>query len=457
MISYMQGKFEQSIELAADVFSDFKPQKAYLISHNDADGYSCLALLRILLAKKGVPAQYLIFNRERSWNEIFKTFVGTPKEKTVIIITDLGGEISEIGRIFKGRPELVIILDHHQPLLDGAPLPENTMVCNPVTFGYDGLKEVAGATITYLFTKKVDLGMIKHAWLATLGISGDSLIHVNELGSYNKDVFDEAVSEGQILEREGACFYGATHERMKNALAWSILPYIPKIQSDPEKAVKILQKINISPEKRVENLDMAEVGRLVQEFGADVAGAFGIFPNKQGILRYCFEHAILLNILGFNDQNLAMQAIANYKPNTIMKQKFVQYISKLSQNLTTFASLPRIEGPNSVLVEAFGILPSSEWSDTASFASVNQIFDSRKMLFLVGKEEDKIKFSVRCSRDFITSHNGDNSNIIIQRIKKDFNCSGGGHSLAGGFKINPNDYDRFKQSIEKYFQEHPEH
>ncbi len=451
----LNGKFEQSIELAATAFLDAKPTQAFLISHNDADGFASLALLQTQLTKKAIPVQNIIFNREKSWSDLFKPLLGKGRPNSVVIITDLGGEISEIGRLFNGRPELVIILDHHLPLWDGTPLPENVLVSNPVQFGFDGLKEVAGATVTYLFAKKVDKSAIKSAWLPVIGISGDSLMHVNEFRSYNKEVFEEAIAEGQITKKDGVCLYGATHEKIKNALAWSILPYIPQVQSDPEKAEKLLRQWNIPPDRLVEYLDEEEVNRLVQAFGPAIAGSFGILAKKQGVLRYCFEHAVLLNILGFKQQNLALQAITSRAATSPMKQQYSKYNLSLSKNLTTFANLPRVEGPNSVIIDVNGILPPSEWSDTSSFASVNEIFDPKKMLFLAGKEEEKIKFSVRCSLAFITSHNGENSNTIIQRIKKDFNATGGGHTLAGGLKINPQDYDRFKHTIEKYFQEKP--
>lgn len=447
----MKGKFNESIELAAAAFVDAKPKKIVLISHNDADGIASLVLLQTLLAKKQVSVQHFIFNREKSWAEFFKPLLGKKQENTAFILTDLGGELSEIARLFEGRPELVVVLDHHQPLQDDTPFPENVLVSNPVLFGLDGLKEVAGAAVTYLFAKQIDLNAIKLAWLAVIGISGDSLMHIDELRSYNKEIYEEAVSEGQVVEKAGACFYGATHEKLKNALAWSILPYLPQIQSDPEKAESLLQKLQISPNKIVESLEEAEVERLVEALGPTVAGSIAIFPKNQGLLRYAFEHAILLNILGFKEQNIALQAISSQNPSSHMKQQYLNHVTNLSKNLTAFSQLPRIEGSNSVIVDVEGVLPPSSWSDTASFSSVNKIFDPTKMLFMAGKEEEKIKFSVRCSREFIETHQGENVNSVIQLIRKDFNAMGGGHPLAGGLKISPHDYARFKQTLENYF------
>ncbi|HMF32024.1 MAG TPA: hypothetical protein VKK79_11440, partial [Candidatus Lokiarchaeia archaeon] len=183
-------QFENAIEDAAIAFSDAKLQRTILISHNDADGYSALAILQALLTRKKIPSQYFIFNRERPWSEFLAPIFTSGQEGTAFIFSDLGGEISEIGRLFDGRPELAIILDHHKPIDDGTPLPENVHFVNPVLAGFDGLKEVAGATVTYLFTKAIDLSAVKTAWLAVIGIAGDSLMHLDALRSYNLEIFE---------------------------------------------------------------------------------------------------------------------------------------------------------------------------------------------------------------------------------------------------------------------------
>lgn len=447
--------FEDQIEIAAMKFSDAGIKEAFLISHNDADGYTALAILQDLLRRKRIPAQYYIFNREKPWSEFLKPLLASEHEHAAFIFSDLGGEISELNQLFRERPEMVFVLDHHFPINDGNPLSENMVFVNPILAGFDGLKEVAGATVTYLFAKVVDLRAIKTAWIATIGIAGDSLMHLDTLKSYNKLVFEEAVSEEQVIAKDGACLYGATHEKVKNALAWSILPYIPEIHSSPQIAASLLDSLNIPPNKNVEFLDQDEVERLTAAISVPIQGTYAILPKKQGVLRYAFEHALLLNVIGFKDKDLGVQALALPKATMVMRQSLTDHIMNLSKNLTTFCELPHVESENAIFVDVEGILPPSAWSDTASFASVNQIFDPRKMLFLSGVDGDRIKFSVRCSKEFIDTHDGDDVSSIIARICENFKATGGGHNLAGGLRMNPEDFTLLKKNIENYFRGDP--
>ncbi len=78
----LSQKFEQSLDRAAVAFLDVNPAYTLLISHNDADGLASLALLQIFLAKKAIPAQNIIFNREKSWSDLFKPLLSKGQEKT---------------------------------------------------------------------------------------------------------------------------------------------------------------------------------------------------------------------------------------------------------------------------------------------------------------------------------------------------------------------------------------
>ncbi|HMF31431.1 MAG TPA: DHH family phosphoesterase, partial [Candidatus Lokiarchaeia archaeon] len=254
-----------------------------------------------------------------------------------------------------------------------------------------------------------------------------------------------------VIAKEGACLYGAMHEKVKNALAWSILPYVPEAQSNPAIAETILDSVNVPATKIVESLEPDEVERLANAISVPITGTYAILPKKQGILRYAFEHALLLNVIGFKDKDMGLQALAASKATAVMKQSVQEHVTNLSKNLTTFCTLPRIESQNAIFVDVEGILPPSAWSDTASFASVNNIFDPNKMLFLSGIEEERIKFSVRCSPEFIASHGGEDVSTVIAHIRGNFDAAGGGHNLAGGLRISPSDFGRIKETIENYF------
>jgi len=77
------------------------------------------------------------------------------------------------------------------------------------------------------------------------------------------------------------------------------------------------------------------------------------------------------------------------------------------------------------------------------------LVDGEKALFIGGmSKEGNMKFSVRCSPIFIKIHNGKGTNMIIKEINNRFGGSGGGHSLAGGMRIDLEKYPLFTREID---------
>ncbi len=99
-----------------------------------------------------------------------------------------------------------------------------------------------------------------------------------------------------------------------------------------------------------------------------------------------------------------------------------------------------------------GKIPPSNWSDTASFSAVNELFDPKKVLFLGGleKKSGTIKLSIRCSRTYLEKQGENGVNKIISRIKSELGGVGGGHKLAGGIRLSRPSYDRLKSSIDDF-------
>ena len=60
-----------------------------------------------------------------------------------------------------------------------------------------------------------------------------------------------------------------------------------------------------------------------------------------------------------------------------------------------------------------------------------------------------MKFSVRCSSEFIKNHDGKGANVIIREINNQFGGTGGGHGLAGGMRIDPEKFPLLKQEIDE--------
>ncbi len=455
-----RNRFLAELDNIVNEFSENSFNNVILISHNDADGISSLHIIQNLLYKMNLEFDYFIYNRSVSWADYLKGIL--PKKdtkkatKTALFFTDVGSNLQELVPIIKdGRKEHYFILDHHEVEAydEQWEFPENLHFLNPSLYGFDGLDHIAGATLAYLFAKKINSTIINQGWLAAIGIAGDSLRPMDKLESFNRDVYEELINEEVIIDEEGLILFGGMHETIKNGLKYCILPFIDGLGGQDDNIIKnFLNNINIDPNKKVINLTSDEIEKIQQEACINNQGHFCILPKKNGLLSFAFEHALLLNILCFKNISAAISITRQKSITRSAKILYVEYVSNLAQNLKNLTHLHRTETKKAIFIEVEGKIPPSNWSDTTSFSSVNEILDPYKILFLGGEEKKNhmIKLSVRCSRKFLTQNNGIGVNHIISRIREEFGGIGGGHKLAGGIRLSIPSYNRLKAQVDDY-------
>ena len=197
-----RNKFLEDLNTAVDQFSDSTFNKIISISHNDADGISSLHIIQNLLYKR-YNYDYFIYNRSVSWSNYLNGILSkNPNDKTALIFTDVGSNLTELIPIIKDRKESFFILDHHE--VDGdinnLEFPENLFFVNPTIHGYDGLDHIAGATLAYMFVKKINYSsIIKQGWLTVIGIAGDTLRSMDKLESFNREIYEELLTEDEAM------------------------------------------------------------------------------------------------------------------------------------------------------------------------------------------------------------------------------------------------------------------
>jgi hypothetical protein len=453
-----QKKFLYDLDIAADNFIDNSKQKyekIISISHNDADGISSLQLIQSLLYKLKLKNDYFIYNRSTSWANYLKGILSKVQESnTALIFTDVGSNLSELIPIITKRQEDFYILDHHEVENgDFQKMPENLYFVNPTIYGYDGLDHIAGATLTYMFAKKIHPSIIKQGWLTIIGIVGDSLRSMDKLKSFNKEIYEEILNEELIENKTGLILFGSMYDSVLNALKYSILPFITGISGENDQKIKdFLKNIQISPNKRYIDIDPDETNNLLNKINAQI-GNYAMLPQKQGILRFAFEHALLLNILAFKNISTAISMIQQKFVTRYAKDLYLEYLSNLVKNLKILTEkVPQLETQKAIFIDAGnGTIPPSNWSDTASFSTVNELFDPHKMIFLGGIEQktQMIKLSIRCTWSYLEDHQNMGVNQVISRIKERYGGMGGGHKLAGGLRLSSASYQRLKENIDQ--------
>jgi single-stranded DNA-specific DHH superfamily exonuclease len=454
-----RNKFLENLNNAVDSFEDYSHNlynNVIAISHNDADGISSLQIIQNLLHKMALNYDYFIYNRSVSWtNYLSGILPKTHSSKTALIFTDVGSNLAELIPLIKKRKEHFYILDHHEVDYDFAldELPENLYFVNPTVFGFDGLDHVSGATLAYMFAKKINRSIIKQGWLAVIGIAGDSLKSMEKLQSFNKEIYQEICDEELVIDKEGLILFGNMHDSIKNGLKHSILPFLNGFSGESDQKIKtFLNKIGINPNKKLVDLDLTEKQSILKNTNVK-EGHFAILPKKQGLLKFAFEHAILLNILSFKNISAAISIIQQKSITRYAKEIYYEYINALSKNLKLLTNeLPRHETKNTIFIDAGnGKIPPSNWSDTASFSSVNELFEPSKMLFFGGleKKTQMVKLSIRCSRKYLENdHKGVNQ--VINIIKQKLGGTGGGHKLAGGIRLSIPSYKLLMERIDEF-------
>jgi len=279
---------------------------------------------------------------------------------------------------------------------------------------------------------------------------------MDKLESFNKEIYEELKQEEVIEDKEGLVLYGSMHESIKNCLKYSILPYVNGLGGEDDQTIKLfLKKLRIDPSKRAIDLDPAENQKIQEKLTEDCIGHYALLPNKQRILKFAFEHALLLNILCFKNINAALSIIQRKAITLYAQNLYYDYVSNLVQNLKiiTTAKLPRFETAKAIFIDVGdGKIPPSNWSDTASFSTVNEVVDPNKVLFLGGEEKKNhmMKLSIRCSRTYLKQANNRGVNSIISQIKDDLGGMGGGHKLAGGIRLSKASFKRLKETIDNY-------
>ena len=454
-----QVNFLADLNNAIDSFVDNSHDynKVIIVSHNDADGISSLKIIQNLLHGIHLENDYFIYNRSSSWANYLNGILPRSKvNKGSLIFTDVGSSLAELIPIIKNRREDFYILDHHEVEndFDFDQIPENLYFVNPTIHGYDGLDHVAGATLAYMFAKSIKPSVIKQGWLTIIGIAGDSLRSMDKLKSFNKEIYNEIKDEEIIIDKEGLILFGSMHDTIKNGLKYSILPHVKDLSGETdEKIKKFLQDHEIEPKKKVSDLNSSEIEKIIT-FTNATKGHYALLPQKQGMLNFAFEHALLLNILSFKNISSAVSIIQQKRITRYANDLYYDYINALSTNLKVISKeLPQFETDKAIFINAGnGKIPPSNWSDTASFCSVNELLDPNKMLFLGGleKKTQMMKLSIRCSRKYLEAHHGRGVNQVITKIKDSLGGMGGGHKLAGGIRLSIPSYNRLKENIDNY-------
>lgn len=430
---------ELSEKAAEKILSYPESSTIRVVSHYDADGITAAAIISKALRRKGY--NFHISLMRNPFTEGLKRL--KKEDNDLIIFTDMGsGQIEQIENIDTES----IIIDHHQAIKEKTKshiLQINSNLCD-----INGNYEACGATLVFSVAKSIDNENIDLSPLALTGATGDKQ-YIGGIRGYNKQVLTEALEEKTLQEKTEPKLSG---ENIFDSLYYSIDPYYPELSGNKEQIEKILKKLNIKPDSKVDELTEKQKKQLnsylllvliendVEKNILDTVIRKRYYSIEKG---YELEsYADLLDSCGKGGKRGLALATAlgdqeAYKKAAKLEKKYKQKILKELMRLDE-------EGAKEKKTFRYFYCKESSQGGVVGGIAVNFIFDKQKPLLSISRKNDEIHVSCRGTQHLVSK--GLDLGEAMKQTAEKLNGNGGGHKIAAGATI---DSDKEKQFLEQ--------
>ncbi|MEM4625752.1 MAG: DHH family phosphoesterase, partial [Candidatus Pacearchaeota archaeon] len=135
-------------------------KEVQIISHYDTDGITSAAIIITALQRKNIRFSLKIVK------QLDEDTIKLLDQNKILLFLDLASNSFDYLKKLKSE---IFILDHHEIMLK---IPENVRIINPHLFNEE---EISGSGLAYLFAKQIDEKNKDLAYLAVIGMIGDSL------------------------------------------------------------------------------------------------------------------------------------------------------------------------------------------------------------------------------------------------------------------------------------------
>lgn len=433
-----------------------------IVTHIDADGISAGAIATMTVERLG--KEHVTVFEKKITDEAVEMINNATED--IVWICDLGsGYLSEF------RRSGIIVTDHHVPdpkwrrnqtSLESF---EDIIHINPHCYGMDGSFEVCGAGMTYLLSKEVDPSNVDLAYLAVVGAVGD-FQDSNEcrLVGLNRMIADDAEAHGDMVTEDDLRLYGRDTRPVTQFLQFCNEPRIPGLTDNGPACVEFFDSLGI-PIRRGRSLrcwnDLSRdekaravkaiLNRLEPAQRDRIFGEMYTFPRFEGKtgLRDAKEFATVLNSCGrYDDAETGLRiccgdvsaletaesnraehrrhissALSYIRDNHLVRERrFIQYFDAGSEIRETVVGI--VAGMVLNSGECIHNLPIIAFVDA----------------------DDGVKVSARANRDLVDR--GLNLSEVMKTAASLVGGFGGGHSIAAGATIPPDQKERFLDIVE---------
>ncbi len=211
-----------------------------IISHIDADGIACEAILSQAISRQEIPVRSVFVRQLEPL-----TMPQVPSDSSLKIFSDLGAGqqnlLLERGFLEKD----VIIVDHHV----SQPCERQYTQVNCLPYGHS---RMSAAGVSYLIAKQLDDANIDLAKLAVIGNVGDMMARekCGLVGPARDIIVEDGVRHQSVeVRKKDLNCYGTATRPLYLSLAYNDDPYVKGISNNPEGARQFLKRLGIRQQK----------------------------------------------------------------------------------------------------------------------------------------------------------------------------------------------------------------
>src|SRR3989344_6648945 len=394
------------VENAVNEFKKIKDEPLRVISHLDCDGLTSAGIIINVLKREN---KKFVLSIVKQLNEKIIEELSLESYNT-IIFTDLGsGCINLIKKYLNNR--LIFIFDHHVP--QDTKENDNIIHVNPhLAKDKEKFINISGSGITYFFAKKLNERNKDLAHLAVIGVIGD----MQDFTNFNKEILDDAISEGKILVKYGLKMFGSQTRPLNKILQYSTDPFIPGVTGDEQGTFEFLSStginfINEGKIKRIIDLNEDELKKLttsiiLRRLGSeknpeDIFGNIYLLKDEfEDGLKDAREFSTLLNCCGrLNKPSIGIGVcLDNFELKQKANELLRQYKQELINGLNWFYSNKDklIKKDNFVIINAEDKIRDTLIGTITSIISRSNVyFNGTILIGMAYTLDNNVKISMR--------------------------------------------------------------
>jgi single-stranded-DNA-specific exonuclease len=207
-----------------------------IISHIDADGISCEAILSQAISRQEIRVKSVFVRQLEPL-----TMPQVPQDSSFKIFADLGAGQQNL-MIDRGLSEKeVLIVDHHI----SQPCEREYTQVNCLPYGHT---RMSAAGVSYLIARQLDRGNIDLAKLAVVGNVGDMMARekCGLVGPARDIIVEDGVRHKSVeVHKKDLNCYGTATRPVHLSLAYNDDPFVRGISNNPEGARQFLKRLGI--------------------------------------------------------------------------------------------------------------------------------------------------------------------------------------------------------------------